>query len=152
MKSEILHDEGIKTMPCYSEWDAYLGKGSKEYEDKKKELKTKLKAVKHIIDYYYGVERIYVPCAKYSGERTWQELAHREFSIDGDSLGEADEWQIIKKIAHHCSCDGINFTLLYDLVSLLNHRDPFEAGYVRVLLTCANEIRANKSSYESDLM
>ena len=43
-------------MACYTEWDAYLEKGTKEYSEKENELRAKLKAIKHVIKYYYGVE------------------------------------------------------------------------------------------------
>ena len=55
-------------MPCYTEWDAYLEKGSKEYETKKAELEAKLKAVRHIVDYYYGSAGLSVPPARWSGK------------------------------------------------------------------------------------
>lgn len=134
-------------MPCYTGWDAYLEKGSKEYADKKAELQAKLQAVKHILDYYYGIEERRVPHATHSGERTWLEMAHQQFTSDVSDLQEAEEKEIIKKISHHCSCDGIHFTLLYDLVSLLDIKKPDDAGYARVMMACANELRANDRNY-----
>lgn len=135
-------------MPCYTEWDAYLKKGSHEYETKKAELESKLKAVKHIVDYYYGIEGYRVPSARPLGGRAWLEKAHREFEVDVSILGESNEEVIVKNIARHCACDGIHFTLIYDLVSLLNVQDNNEAGYARIMMACANEIRANKYQYE----
>lgn len=135
-------------MPCYTEWDAYLKKGSHEYEAKKAELEAKLKAVKHIVDYYYGIEGLRIPPAKHSGERTWLEMAHQEFEFDASALDGRKEELIIKNIAHHCACDGIHFMLIYDLVSLLDVQDSYEAGYARIMMACANEIRANKYQYE----
>ena len=135
-------------MPCYTEWDAYLDKGSQKYKAKKAELEAKLKSVRHIVDYYYGVEGLQVPPAKYSGQQTWIERAEAEFKVDNSDLLVRNEEQIVKNIAHHCCCDGIHFTLIYDLVSLLDIHDKDEAGYARIMMTCANQIRANK--YQCD--
>lgn len=134
-------------MPCYTEWDAYLDKASDEYASKKAEMEAKLKAVRHIVDYYYGVAGLRVPPARHSGRQTWQEMAHREFLIDPHHLPGAAEDGIVKSIAHHCACDGIDFLLLYDLVSLLDVGNVHDAGYARVLLTCADELRANREAY-----
>jgi len=127
---------------------APVNKGSHEYETKKTELEAKLKAVKHIVDYYYGIEGLRIPPAKHPGERTWLEMAHQEFEFDASALDGRNEESIIKNIAHHCACDGIHFTLIYDLVSLFNPGDNNEAGYARIMMACANEIRANKYQYE----
>ena len=135
-------------MPCYTQWDAYLNKESDEYKSKKSELHAKLKAIKHIADYYYGAEDLHVPPARHSGQRTWTEMGHLQFEIDPASLAGKDENKIIENIAHHCACDGINFTLLYDLTSLIDHSDSQDCGYARTLLACANEMRANKYKYE----
>ena len=137
-----------QNMPCYTEWNAYLDKGSQEYKTKEAELNAKLKSVKHILDYYYGVRRLRVPPATHSGEQAWLEMAHQQFEVEKTELHGVDEEHIIKNIAHHISCDGIHFTLIYDLVSLLDIQNTNEAGYARVMMTCANEIRANKHQYE----
>jgi len=134
-------------MPCYTEWDAYLDKDSPQYQDARARLEAKLKAVRHIVDYYYAVEGLEVPPARHSGEPTWIEQAHHSFSIEEERLGDVDEASIIERIAHHCACDGIELTLLYDLVTLLDLRNPLEAGYARVLMTCANEMRADRRRF-----
>jgi len=66
-------------MPCYTEWDAYLAKGSERYAEARAKLEAKLKAVKHIVDYYHGVAQLRAPPAKHSGQPTWMEMAHDEF-------------------------------------------------------------------------
>jgi hypothetical protein len=131
-----------RSMGCYTEWDAYLDKGSQEYETKKTELDAKLEAVKHIVNYYYGVEGLRVPPASHSGEKAFLEMAHLEFEVDEEDLDGKDEDQIVTNIGRHCTCDGIDFKLIYDLVSLLNIQDNNEAGYARIMMTIANEIRA----------
>ena len=133
-------------MPCYTEWNAYLSEGTPEYASTKAKLEAKLKAVKHIVDYYFGVDHLRVSPARYSGEDSWT-LDHREFETDDIDSPPATEGRIIKCIAYHCSCDRIHFTTLYDLVSLLDIHDPAEAGYARIMLACAHEIRANKGHY-----
>ena len=73
-------------MPCYTEWDAYLHEGSSEYKTAKEKLEAKLKAVKHIIDYYYGVFRVTVSAAKHSGHQTFIEVAHHAFVPDENRI------------------------------------------------------------------
>lgn len=134
-------------MPCYIEWDAYLSEGTPEYASTKAKLEAKLKAVKHIVDYYFGVEHLRVPPARYFGKGNYSPRDPREFEA-GDTNSPLDtEGRIVRSIAYHCSCDRIRFTLLYDVVSLLDIRDPAEAGYARIMLACAYEMRANKGQY-----
>ena len=127
-------------MPCYSEWDAYLTKGTNEYEEAKTKLEAKLKSVKHIIDYYYNTKGFLVPEAKHSGKKAmFIEQVHEEFESSSPYLN--NETPIIEAIAHHCICDGIHFTDMYDLATLLEMKDAKEAGYARVIYSVANGIR-----------
>ena len=128
-------------MPCYTEWDAYLEEGSKEYADTRARLEAKLKAVRHIVDYYYGSAGLSVPPARWSGSQAFMQLAHNEFSIDDAALDGRDEQPILEAITHHCACDEIHFTLLYDLVSLLDLKNAEDAGYARVMMHSANILR-----------
>ena len=134
-------------MPCYTEWDAYLDKGSEKYEARKVGLEARLQAVKHIADYYYGIEGLHVSPARHSGQQAHIEMAHLEFGFDKNDLRGRNEEDILKSIAHHCSCDEIHFTILYDLVTLLDLHNKHEAGYARIIMSCANEIRANMHQY-----
>ena len=135
-------------MPCYTQWDAYLDKDSNEYRAAKAKLRAKLKAVQHVIDYYYRVSGLTVPRAKHSQQQTWMEMAHHGFECDEVGDLKRKEEQIIKSVAHHCSCDGIHFTLLYNLVTLLDIQDGQQGGYARAILAVANEIRSNKAMYD----
>lgn len=91
-------------MPCYTQWDAYLAKGSSEYESKKSELHAKLMAAKHIVNYYYGTEGLHVPPARHSGQGAWIEMADLDYKIDLNDLEGINEEKLIEKIAHHCTC------------------------------------------------
>jgi len=135
-------------MACYTEWDTYLKVGSDEYEERKKELSAKLDALKHIVDYYYKVSGLRVPPAQHSGKKSWIEMAHLEFSIEQEALSGKDEEAIWQSVGRHCACDGIGFTLLYDAVSLLDLTNENDAGYARVLMACANNMRGNRYKYE----
>ena len=135
-------------MPCYTEWDAYLDKGSGAYRTEKAQLEAKLKAVMHIVDYYYGVERLRVPPVRHSGSPVFLEMDHLEFEIDSGAMHGMDEKRIFENISHHFSCDGIGFTLLYDLVSLLNLHDKEDAGYARVMMICASKLRGDSDRYQ----
>jgi len=127
-------------MPCYTEWDAYLDKESDEYRTKKAELDAKLKTIRHIVDYYYGVHRLPVPQARHTERQAFMELADGEVAAVGMTSGT--EAPVLQQIQHHLACDGVGFTELYDLTSLLNLQDPIEAGYARVIMICANKLRA----------
>ena len=129
-------------MPCYNEWDAYLEKGSKEYESRKAELEAKLKAVRHIIDYYYRVNRKPIPSVDFSGaEKVSGESVRGYFAFQDVSDSPPEEKPVLEAIMHHFACDQIHFTTLYDLVSLLDVKDPEEGGYARVMMLCANALR-----------
>ena len=128
-------------MPCYTQWDAYLKRGSDEYRKARSELQAKLKAVLHVIDYYYQLHRFAVPPATRPKKALYVEMAHLEYQIEARDLGGIDEQKVIKQIIHHMICDEIHFTTLYDVSSLLRVNDPRQCGYRRVILICANEIR-----------
>jgi hypothetical protein len=117
-----------RTTPCYTEWDAYLDKGSPKYRAAKAKLEAKLKAVQHIVDYYYRFHRRTVPKAKHAGNRTFIELADQAFEVDAGDSGGPDDDEFIERITQHCACDGIRFTTLYDLVSLLDLKDAQQCG------------------------
>lgn len=135
-------------MPCYTERDAYLDKGSIAYRTEKAKLEAKLKSVRHIVDYYYGVAGLRVPPARHSGSPVFLEMAHLEFKIDGGDVHGVDEKQILESITHHFSCDGHYFTLLYDPVSFLNLHDREDAGYARVMMICASKLRGDSGRYQ----
>jgi len=134
-------------MPCYTEWDAHLDKGSEKSRTAKAKLEAKLKAVQHIVDYYYRFHGRSVPKAKHSGNRTFIELADQAFEADAEDSDGANDEEIIERITQHCACDGIHFTTLYDLVSLLDLKDAQQCGYAWVMLTCANAIRRHTWRY-----
>lgn len=129
-------------MGCYTEWDAYLEKGSKAYKEKEDELKAKLKAVKHIVDYYYSLKGLVVPHATHSGKSSWIETAENEFSVNSKEVDDLNEVKTIDSITHHVMCDQIHFTTLYDICTLLNLDVPEDARYARVIMKCANIVRA----------
>jgi hypothetical protein len=39
-------------MPCYTAWNDYLQRNTPEYLDAEREVRAKLRAVQHIVDYY----------------------------------------------------------------------------------------------------
>jgi hypothetical protein len=114
-------------MPCISMWYEYLKRGTPEYEAARAAVEAKLRALRHAIDYYYGVARAAVPRAD-----------HELSPID---LVEGEE-EILDRIKHHLACDGVHCQVLYNAASLLDRYVPEEAGYARVLLDCALTARA----------
>lgn len=132
-------------MPCYTRWDACLPEGSDEYAAKRDEMEAKLKAVLHIVDYYYGASGWQAPPASFSassGMDLFHPFAHDHFRVEGVEAPGVDEEQgILDSIVQHFCCDEINSGTLYDLVSLLDLKDPAQAGYARVILLCAIAMR-----------
>lgn len=127
-------------MPCYTEWDAYLEPGTEAYDRRRRELEAKLRAVRHAIDYYYSAAGANVPRASFHRRMAgFIETAEHAFREHEEPPGEAE---ILDRISHHLSCDEVHFTTLYDLATLLDPEDSGQAGYVRVILACANWMRS----------
>lgn len=132
-------------MPCYSAWDEYLTPGTPEYQAARAALEAKLRAVRHAVDYYYGVHSFDVPPARYSADHIFIETAAENFQAQREV---PEEHKIIEQLTHHLACDGVHFTELYDFVSILDSSDPAAAGYARVLMRCAHQLRAHPSDYQ----
>jgi hypothetical protein len=138
-------------MPCYTQWNTYLKPGSKEYEDARVKLEAKLKAVKHILDYYYAVHKKQVPKAKYQGGEIDLQLGTVSLACDKRQMRGINEEEIKRNIAHHFLCDHLNVVDLYDISTLCNIHDDSDAGYIRIIVGCANDMRENNHLYQHGL-
>lgn len=123
-------------MPCYNEWYAYLEPGSPEYLKAKAEVAAQLKALQYVADYYYLAASLALPEAS---------MAEDEGGVGGDEFRieqpSQEEDEVLDRLTHHLACDGVHCTTIYDAVSLLDTEIPEQAGYARVLLTCAFRLR-----------
>lgn len=123
-------------MPCYTAWNDYLALGTPEYLSAEERVRGQLKAVEHIVDYYYAAFEHSLPNLP-SG-----------LSIDPFRQPKsARETRIREMICHHFACDGIDFCTLYDVCSLLNTEVERQRAYTAIILPCANLLRSEGSKY-----
>jgi hypothetical protein len=123
-------------MPCYTAWDAFLEPDTPEYFRAEEEIRAKLRAVIHIVDYYYRAFSFPLPqlpdgvkIDPFRQPKSKKELAIREM------------------ICHHFACDGVDFCTLYDVCSLLNEDSQDDRPYLAVIWLCANQMRGNPGKF-----
>ncbi len=124
-------------MPCYTAWNEDLRPGSPDYLIAELQIHAKLKAVRHIVDYYYKAFEYPMPDVPDS-------LCIEPFRQPNTN----QEMSIREMICHHFSCDGIHFCTLYDVCSLLDAEDKGQRSYLAVILPCANLMRANGTQFK----
>ena len=122
-------------MSCYTAWNEYLKPGTPEYSTAENRVCAKLKAVQHIVDYYY---------------EAFNQRFPREEVEEGASPpyepASPREKRLLEIVFHHFACDGIHFTTLYDVCSVLNCKKG-ERGYKAIISYCANLMRAQRNQY-----
>jgi hypothetical protein len=118
-------------MPCYCAWDEHLVDGTEKYDIEKAIVLAKLESIKHIIDYYVGVSKT-----------TWPTQPINEPVDPRNSKLTPAEKRLIKIIAHHCACDGVHFTTLYDVHSVLVVQSPKDYLYSIIIAHCAHLMRS----------
>lgn len=123
-------------MPCYSAWNDYLEPGTPQFEQAKAVVVAKLKAVRHIIDYYYQSQGLPLP-----------ELAEGTIIDSHRQPRSPRELALREMICHHFCCDGLDFCALYDVASLLSPQVASERAYLAVVLPCASLMRMDKERY-----
>lgn len=123
-------------MPCYTAWNEYLKPGTPEYLTAEEIVRAKLKAVQHIVDYYYEAFDQRIPRAE-----TYECTS---MPYEPASLREK---KLLEIICHHFSCDGIHFTMLYDVRSVLECRKGGRA-YDAIITYCASLMRAERGRYQ----
>ncbi|MGQ2923453.1 hypothetical protein INQ48_35040 (plasmid) [Variovorax paradoxus] len=123
-------------MPCYSPWNEYLELGTPQFEQAKAVVVAKLRAVTHIIDYYYQSHGLQLPAL---AEGTVIDSHRQPRSLR--------EFALREMICHHFSCDGVDFCSLYDVASLLSPQVEKERAYLAVVLPCATLMRTHKERF-----
>ena len=124
-------------MPCYTAWSEYLTPNTAEYFRAKEEVRAKLNAVKHIVNYYYNAHEGTLP------------ILQAGTAIDPmRQLRSSKEMAIRGAICHHFACDGIHFCTLYDVCSLLDSEQKEERAYLAVILPCATLMRTEMRRFD----
>ena len=126
----------ITHIPCYSPWNDYLEPGTPQFDQAKAVVLAKLRAVTHIIDYYYKSHGLQLP-----------ELAEGTVIDSHRQPRSAREFALREMICHHFSCDGVDFCSLYDVASLLSPRIESERAHLAVVLPCATLMRMHKERF-----
>lgn len=125
-------------MPCYSAWNENLKPGTPEYLLAEAEVRAKLESIKHIVDYYYEVNRFAMPSLP-----------------DGVAVDpfrqpkSAKESSIREAICHHFACDEVGVSTLYDACSLLDESRPEQRAYLAVILPSATLLRQQPQKFKT---
>ena len=123
-------------MPCYTAWNEFLDPDTPEYLQAREHVRARLKAVEHIVDYYYAA--------------FGQPMTDLPNGVSVDPFRQprsTKETSIREMICHHFACHGIDFCTLYDVCSLLDVDDSRERAYSAVILPCATLLRSEGTKY-----
>ena len=123
-------------MPCYTAWNDFLKPDTPEYQRAEQEVQAKLKAIKHIIDYYYRAFQHKLP-----------NLPDGTVIDQSRQPRSSKEATIREMICHHFACDEVDFCTLYDVCSLLKEENRRERSYLAVILPCAHMLRSDPGKY-----
>jgi hypothetical protein len=123
-------------MPCYTAWYDNVMPGSPEFARAMQTVQAQLRAVNHIIDYYYTAFGLAlpaipegVPVAPMRQPRAPKEYALRE------------------SICHHFACDGIDFMTLFDVATLLHEKDEKQRSYLAVIRPCSMLMKQHQDKF-----
>lgn len=122
-------------MPCYTAWNEYLEPGTPEYSAAEQRVRAKLKAVQHIVNYYYRAFDQRFPLVKI-----------KEGTSASYKPASTREKRLLEMICHHFACDGIHFTTLYDACSVLDCGQG-ERRHKGIIMYCATLMRSEMGQY-----
>jgi hypothetical protein len=125
-------------MPCYSAWNELLEPGSPQYVRAEAEVRAKLQTIKHIVDYYYGVNGAEKP-----------DLPAGTVINPLRQPRSSKETAIREAICFHLSCDEVGVSTLYDVCSLLEESSPGDRAYLAVILPCASMLRQHPDRFKT---
>lgn len=125
-------------MPCYSAWNVHLEPGSPEYVRAEAEVRAKLQTIKHIVDFYYGVNRAEKPALPVG---TVIDPLRQPRSLKEAAIRES--------ICFHLSCDEVGVSTLYDVCTLLEESSPADRAYLAVILPCASMLRQQPDRFKT---
>ena len=122
-------------MGCYTQWYVYL-QGA-ELEKEKKKMQAKFLSLKHAIDYYFAIAEKKLPNVRYVESASNYEL------IGVDEFSDAD----YHALCRHLACDEVHFTVLLDVLTILNRPHPEAGKYAYLLMRCLIRLRNSKWNY-----
>jgi hypothetical protein len=97
---------------------------------------AELKAVKHIVDYYYRTAGRELPIVESDSP-----------FLESNKATNKAEAELFETIAHHFACDEIDFCSLYDACSLLDNSIEVDRSYRRVILAAAHQMRKRPQDF-----
>lgn len=123
-------------MPCYVAWYEYVTSGTSEFAEALQAVQGKLRAIMHVIDYYYAAAGLSlpdlpvgVPVNPFRHPRSPKEYGVREM------------------ICHHLACDGVDFMTLFDVASLLDERKTDQKAYLSVIRPCSMLMKQHQNKF-----
>ena len=123
-------------MPCYTAWYEYVNPGTPEFAQAQKVVEAKLRAITHVINYYYASTGLTLPVLP-----------------DGVPINpmrqprSRKEYGLREMICHHLACDGVDFITLFDVASLLDERQADQRSYLAVIRPCSMLMKANQNKF-----
>jgi hypothetical protein len=124
-------------MGCYSQWYAYGFSTQAEFERERRQQYEKFASLKHVVDYYVAIAQKQLPGTSYAGYGSVYDL------VSGEDLADEDYTAICK----HLACDGLHFSALLDVETIINRENPEACRYAYVLMQCMSRLRSSGPYY-----
>jgi hypothetical protein len=124
-------------MGCYSKWYAYGFSEKSDFERERNQHYEKFASLKYVVDYYVAIAQKQLPCATYAGHGSQYSI------VSGEDLKDEDYDAICK----HLACDGLHFSALLDVDTIINQDNPEACKYAYVLMQCMVRLRSARHSY-----
>jgi hypothetical protein len=113
-------------MPCYTVWYEGLRPDTSDFASAKQAVEVKLRAVVHVIDYYYAAGGMSLP------------VLPDGVAIDPMRQPRSPkEYGLREVICHHLACDGIDFMDLFNVATLLDEQNKDQRAHLAVIRPCA---------------
>lgn len=127
-------------MGCYSKWYAYGFTERGEFEKERGQQYERFASLKHVVDYYVAIAQKQLPSANYAGYGSQYDV------VSGEDLTDDDYDAICK----HLACDGLHYSTLLDVDTIINQENPEACRYAYVLMQCMVRLRSHRQSYYPD--
>ena len=125
-------------MPCLGEaWNEALTPGTPEYIQEEKKVRAHLDALLHVIDYYCGIHRRTIP------------IENCNSGTDFDNLPSPDR-RLLADIYHHLRCDGVNASVAFDVLALVESDEQKHEDLIAVIKVCYRLLRSGAQIMRDD--
>ncbi len=113
-------------MPCYTAWYEHVTPGTPDFVRAMQAVQAQLRAITHIIDYYYTAFGLSLP------------VLPDGVPVDPMRQPRATKEYVLREtICHHFACDGVDFMTLFDVATLLDESDKGQRSYLAVIRPCS---------------